>query len=217
MMKSMKDRYPILFFDLDGTMTDSAPGILNGVRYAFQKMGNDSVVDIRYVGPPLLTSFQEYAHMSKKEAEQAVYFYREYYNAENGGWKENRVYEGVPQMLEALKNAGFRMAVATGKPIFPAKPILELFDLAKYFEYVSAANDTNLFTKAQVIDHAMQMVGASAERVLMIGDRHHDVEGGEACGVDVLGVLYGYGTKEELSKAKYIAKTPLEILEILEV
>ena len=65
MMKSMKDRYPILFFDLDGTLTDSAPGILNGVRYAFQKMGNDSVVDIRYVGPPLLTSFREYAHMSK--------------------------------------------------------------------------------------------------------------------------------------------------------
>ena len=87
----------------------------------------------------------------------------------------------------------------------------------QYFEFVSAANDTNLFTKAQVIDHAMQTLGVSAEEVLMIGDRHHDVEGGEACGVDVLGVLYGYGDKEELAKAKYFAKTPAGILKILEV
>ena len=74
----------LIIFDLDGTLTDSAPGILNGVRYAFEKMGNESEVDIRYVGPPLLTSFMEYAHMTKEEAERGVYLYREYYNADNG-------------------------------------------------------------------------------------------------------------------------------------
>lgn len=217
-MASQKERYPYLFFDLDGTLTDSAPGILNGVRYALQKMGRavePASAYYRYIGPPLLWSFREYAAMSEAEAKQAQLLYREYYDKQEG-WRENRMYDGVPEMLQALKAAGYRLAIATGKPRIPTEPILAHFGLAPYFECVSAANDKDLLTKAAVISCAMKMLSASPHEVLMIGDRHHDIEGAAACGVDAMAVLYGYGSQQELSKARFFAKTPAEIVKILE-
>ena len=206
--------YDFILFDLDGTLTDSAEGIVNSVVYALERKGipyASKQALRRFVGPPLQESFREYCGFSEEEAKDAVRVFREYFTKK--GIYENAVYDGVPEMLDALCKAGFTLAVATSKPEAFAGQILARFGLAKYFTVIAGASMDGT-TKPIVIRQALSRLETEpSDRVLMVGDREHDVLGAKEVGIDSLGVLYGYGDEEELrgAGADHIARTPSEI------
>lgn len=203
--------YDIILFDLDGTLTDSAEGIVNSVVYALENKGipcSDKQELRRFVGPPLQASFRDYCGFSEEEARDAVRVFREYFTEK--GIYENSVYEGVPEMLSSLYKYGFTLAVATSKPEAFAKQILERFDLAKYFTVIAGASMDGT-DKPTVIRLALSRLHTEpSSRVLMVGDREHDVLGAKEVGISSLGVLYGYGSKAELKNAgaDHIASSP---------
>ncbi|NLB38941.1 MAG: HAD hydrolase-like protein, partial [Clostridiales bacterium] len=130
-------KYAAVVFDLDGTLTDSQPGIMRSAAYALEKMGKSPLSDAalrKFLGPPLTQSFAEHAGMSAEETIQATHLYRERYA--NIGWRENKVYPGIRRLLQALKNQGAYLAVATGKLMEASVDILTYFDLARYFDDV---------------------------------------------------------------------------------
>lgn len=212
--------YDTFFFDLDGTITDSAPGITNSVIYALKKYGieeTDYKKLCRFIGPPLPVSFQEYYGFSKEQSWEAVEYYREYYR--DKGILENSVYDGFEETVKKLKAAGKRLVVATSKPELFARRIIEYFGLSPYFDYIAGMElDGGRGTKTEVINYAFEACHMKEKtKVLMIGDREHDVIGAHAAGIDCLGVLYGFGTREELEAAgaDYIIERPEEILRFI--
>ncbi len=211
-------KYDVLLFDLDGTLTESGIGITRSVAYALRKQGieesDQSKLD-RFVGPPLIDSYIRFYGWTPEQARQGVDDFREYF--ERQGMFENRVYDGVFAMLEGLKAAGVRCIVATSKPEQYAVQILARFRLLPYFERVAGATmDERRTDKAEVITYALEGVEPDC-RVLMVGDREHDIHGARANGLDSVGVLYGYGSREELEVvgATYIAEKPEDILKIV--
>ena len=204
--------YEYDFFDLDGTLTDPGLGITNSVMYALDRFGV-SVPDRRalypFIGPPLLDSFQRYCGFSAADAKTALGYYREYFTER--GIFENEVYPGIPALLQSLRDAGRHVVMATGKPEPYAKRIAAHFGLDGCFEQIAGATmDETRTKKDEVIRYAMGLCGVSdPSRVLMVGDREHDVLGAKKCGADCLGVLYGYGSREELTSAgaAYLAET----------
>lgn len=210
--------YHTYFFDLDGTITDSSAGITNSVMYALKKFGieeGDRTKLYKFIGPPLIVSFRDYYGFSEEDVLRAIQYYREYY--QDKGIFENRVYDGFEEMLKELKSAGKRLAVATSKPEPYARRIIEHFGLSPYFDYVAGMElDGGRGTKAEVIQYALKALGIEDKSgVLMVGDREHDVIGAKEAGIDCLGVLYGFGSREELERAgaDYIAETVGEISE----
>ena len=204
-----------VLFDLDGTLTKSEEGIWNCARHAAKKMGfpePDAATLWKFVGPPLLFSFQEYLGMTEAQAQEAQRFYRERYTTV--GMFENRVYPGIRTMLRRLRDSGARLGVVTGKPAYPTGKILEHFGLARYFETVVCATDGHA-EKEHLIRQALPE--GCTDEVWMVGDRCFDMEGGKKAGVHTLGVTYGYGSEEELrtSGAERIAASVREIGEIL--
>lgn len=215
--KAGENVYQFCFFDLDGTITDSSLGITNSVRYALGKFGitePDRTKLYRFIGPPLTESFREFYGFSGERCQEAVRYYREYYREK--GIYENRVYDGLEAVLKQLKEAGKHLVVATSKPEVFAREIIGYFHLEQYFEYVAGMElDGGRGTKAEVIEYALEACGIQdRSRVLMIGDREHDVIGASKAGIDCLGVLYGFGTREELEQAgaSAIADSVEEIL-----
>lgn len=213
--KAMKE-YQTYLFDLDGTITDSSLGITNSVIYALKKFGireDDRRKLYKFIGPPLTVSFQEYYGFSEEKAREAVAYYREYYQEK--GIFENKVYDGFEDMLKTLKSAAKRLIVATSKPEPYARKIMDHFGLSAYFDYVAGMElDGGRGTKAEVIRYALKVCGIEDKRtVLMVGDREHDVFGAKEAGIDCLGVMYGFGDREELEKAgaDYIVETPRDI------
>mgnify|MGYP004665620031 CR=1 FL=1 len=197
-------KYQHIFFDLDGTLTDSADGIVNSVRYALEKQGIVPPAReqlLPFVGPPLLDSFHKYYGMDREQGMQAIKAYREYFT--DRGWKENSVYEGIPDVLKQLKDAGAHLYIATSKPEPFAKRIAEYFDLAKYFDgIVGSTLDEKITKKSQVIDLVLAQIGEDYHgKTVMVGDREHDVNGAKENGLPCIGVLYGYGSREELEEA----------------
>lgn len=196
--------YNTIFFDLDGTLTDPGMGITNSVAYALKKW-NIEVSErselYKFIGPPLIDSFMNYYGFSKEEARQGVKYYREYFSTK--GLFENEVYEGVIELLNRLKAGGKRLVIATSKPEKFTLEILKHFDLYKYFDFVAAASmDETRTKKDEVIAYALENLGIKdVSDVLMVGDREHDIFGAKAHGLDSIGVLYGYGDREELEKA----------------
>jgi len=213
--------YKYILFDLDGTLTDPGPGITRAVQYALRKY-NIEVNDLRelykFIGPPLRDSFQEYYDMTPEEAEEAIVYYREYYG--ETGLFENTVYNGIPELLSKLKDSGRVLVVATSKPEKFSLQILEHFDLLKYFDFAACATfDGARDTKASVIRYALESLNiTNTSEVLMIGDRLHDINGARECGIDAIGVTYGYGDRAEhiADGAKFIADSVNEILSIIE-
>lgn len=214
--------FQYILFDLDGTITESGPGIINSVYYAVTKMGyevEDKSELRRFIGPPLYESFQKYFDMTQEQSEEAVRKYREYYTTQ--GIYENTVYEGIIESLEKLKAAGKKLAIATSKPEAFAKQIAEHFDFAKYFDVISGASmDESLVAKADIMSNALKALSvneADKNRVLMIGDREHDINGAKKNAVASMGVLYGYGDRAELDAAgaNYIVETAAEISEVI--
>lgn len=211
-------RYDVILFDLDGTLTDSAEGIMNCAEYALNAMGitePDRSRLLRFIGPPLVDSFMDFYGMSREDALKAVALYRERFPVK--GIFENRVYEGIPEALELLKKAGKRLAVATSKPEVYAKRILEHFKLAEFFEAVTGAElSGERNAKSEVIEECLKRLGNPDKgTVLMVGDRKHDVIGAKACGVDCAGVKFGYAEENELENAGAICTfdTPIQLAE----
>ena len=212
--------YDNIFFDLDGTLTDPGPGITNSVMYALEKFGisvPDRAALYPFIGPPLIDSFRRYYGFTDADARRAVTYYREYFT--DTGIFENAVYPGIPELLERLRADGRCLAVATSKPEPFAERIAVHFELAGYFDCIAgAAMDETRTGKDEVIRSAMERCCISApETVLMVGDREHDVLGAAKRDVDCLGVLYGYGSREELESAGalYLAETVPDVSEMI--
>ena len=196
--------YDYILFDLDGTLTDSAEGIVNSVIYALKKFGieeNDREKLVPFVGPPLRDSFVEYYGMNEEQIAVLTDYFHEYFNER--GWSENRVYDGVPQMLQALKAAGKHLMVATSKPEVFAVRIMEHFGLAQYFDIIGGSTlDEKISRKDQVIDLVLERAGRDHMKdMIMVGDRKYDVQGAKQHGLPCVGVLYGYGDRGELEAA----------------
>ncbi len=192
--------YDILFFDLDGTLTDPGLGITNAVMYSLEKYGlpvPERRELYKFIGPPLTWSYQTYMGFSEEKSIEAVKFYREHYSVT--GLFENEVYPGIAELLAALRAAGKTLVVATSKPEKFAVQILEHFSLAEYFHHICGASfDGKIGTKHEVIEYALTRCGSpERSKVLMIGDREHDILGAKASGLGSLGVLYGYGDRAE--------------------
>ena len=191
-------------FDLDGTLTDSGLGIMNSVRYALNSMGVDvpGLDELRkFIGPPLRRMFMDYCGFDAEKAEECVSKYREYYAYT--GIYENVLYPGVKEMLEALADKGKEIILATSKAAFFAKKILEHFGIARYFSFISGAElNGERSGKAELIRYAIENVpGMTAAQSVMIGDRKHDIQGAKTIGLKSVGVLYGYGSDDELTAA----------------
>lgn len=205
-----------LLFDLDGTLTDSQIGITRSVDYALRTVMNIKTEDLstltNYIGPPLIDGFMENHHVDLETSKRCVKAYRERY--EKIGLLELEVYKGIPEMLETLHKAGFKLAVATSKPEVFAKQILKNINLADYFETVCGATlDGKIDTKDAVIAEVLNRLNdLDKDNCLMIGDRKHDIEGAKKHNINGIGVLWGFGTKKELENAGAykLFKTPNE-------
>ena len=214
-----KKQYTAVLFDLDGTLTDPEEGITSSFQYALARFGveeKDPAKLRRVIGPPLIDSFVDYYHFSEIDALLAIEYYREQFT--RAGIFQNHVYAGIPEMLQKLRSAGKKIILATSKPHIYARQILEHFSLNSYIEFVSGSEqDGTRNANADVIRYALEQTGTKAEEAVMVGDRRHDVEGAAANHVDVIAVLYGYGTKEELEKAGafMFASTPEELTELI--
>lgn len=197
-------KHQYILFDLDGTLTDSAEGIVNSVLYALEKRGireQNREKLLKFVGPPLEESFIKYYGMTRAEVAEMVPVYREYFNAR--GWQENRVYPGIPEMLAELRQEGKHLIVATSKPEPSSCRILEHFSLDSYFERICGSTlDGKITTKGQVIHSVLEQTGIEhLKEMVMVGDREHDVLGARENGIPCVGVLYGYGSRSELETA----------------
>lgn len=205
-------KYDVILFDLDGTLTDSSPGIMNSIVYALKKYNIrvENTDDLRkFLGPPLHESFRDFYGFDDEKSMEAVGFYREYFSTK--GLLENEVYSGIREMLEDLKDNGKRLILATSKPQPFTDRIMEHFDLANYFEFIAGSNmDGTRSKKAEVIAYALESCGITGKsNVVMVGDREHDIIGAKTVGIDSVGVEYGYGDYDELydAGATYIVKT----------
>ncbi|HEL2058797.1 TPA: HAD family hydrolase [Streptococcus suis] len=195
--------YQTILFDLDGTLTDSGQGILNSVAYALEKMGieePDTANLNRFIGPPLYESFSRFYQLSPEDTQSAVDAFRVYFKEK--GMFENQLYPGIIPLLEELGTAGKTLVIATSKPEIFAKQILEHFGISHYFDVIAGASlDSSRISKADVIGYAINQLEAFPKHAVMIGDREHDIEGARMHQLPAIGVLYGYGSKQEFEKA----------------
>jgi len=199
----MSPRYDLALFDLDGTLTNSEPGILSGHREAFRHVGwpvPGPEVLRKFIGPPFGNIMAElFPDMPRETTEELIRYYREYYNRR--GAFENSVYPGINALLEDLRRAGVKLAVATSKPATPTKRVLDYFGLSPRFDYVSAESDTDYGGgKEFLIRPALEHFGIPASRAVMIGDTKYDAAGARKAGTHFIGALYGFGTREEMER-----------------
>ncbi len=210
-----------ILFDLDGTLTNPEEGITNSVAYSLEYYGihvEDKRNLRKFIGPPLKASYMIYYGFDDKKAEEAVAKYREYFAPK--GVYENEVYKNIPEVLEKLKYKGYKLVVATSKPTVYAKRITEHFDLDKYFEDICGSElDGRRTNKAEVIKYAIDKFNIEKDNVIMIGDRLHDIVGAKNNGIKSIGVLFGFGSLEELKEAgaDYIAEKEDDILKITDL
>lgn len=208
-----------VFFDLDGTLTDSRRGILMGMAHAMTALGHPTLPDevpTAVIGPPLYDSFRGLYGLEDGEARRGVALYRAYYGEE--GIFENDVYDGVIEMLRTLRAAGLTLAIATGKPHPYARRISVHFGLDPYLSAVFGAEfDGTRGDKADLLAYAMGELGISPENAVMVGDRSYDIKGALAVGITPIGVLWGYGDRAELSEAggRLFADRPQAVCDIL--
>lgn len=198
-------KYNTIFFDLDGTLSDSALGIIRCLQYSLEKFNivEEKVEKLRhYIGPSLRETYTQIYGMSDAQAVQATAFYRERFERE--GIKENVMFEGVSNLLEKLKSENKTVVLATAKPTLHAKQILEYYQIDHYFTVIAGSNfDGTREHKGEVIKYALsQLENPNVHSIIMVGDRKHDIVGAKENGMAAIGVGYGYGTLEELAEAK---------------
>lgn len=209
--------FDTILFDLDGTLTDPGIGITNSIAYALEQRGMPVPPReqlFRFIGPPLLDEFQKVFGVTEAEAREMVAQFRVYF--ESRGIFENRMYDGIPKMLQRLRDHGCRLVLATSKPEVFAEQVLEHFSMRQYFSAVAGSTiDEGRTDKADVIAYALGKL-ETVGRPLMVGDRRHDVVGAKANGIPCLGVLYGYGSQQELTEAgaARLAETVEDVAEL---
>ena len=213
-------KYDYIAFDLDGTLTDPEEGLIKGFTYAFDRVGvkYDDPKDLRrYIGPPLHQEWKREYGFTEEETANAIAIFREYYD--EFGWAENKVYDGIVDLLESLKAAGKTIVLATSKPENTARRIMTLFGLDKYFDFMGGASTSSTRDKKwEVLAYSLESVGAADKsKCILVGDRKYDAEGANIYGVDSMGVLWGHGDLEELKASgfTYIVKDTLEAENIL--
>ena len=215
-------KYDTVLFDLDGTLTDPESGLVSSFKYALDKMGleyGEKESLKRFIGPPLYSEWKSLYSLSNEDADKALALFHEYYSVY--GWWDNVLYEGIKEMLSALKASGFTLAVATSKPEFFAKKVVALYGIDGFFDFVGAADGDRVRDKKhEVIDYVFENIGQDKRsHAVLVGDRKFDAEGAEICGIDSIGVLWGHGSEEEIDGAgfTYKAGTPCEIIKVLSV
>ncbi len=220
MNENKPSRYATILFDLDGTLTDPGVGITNSVAYALKKKNinvSDRTSLYKFIGPPLLDSFSQFYGFTQDECMSAIEDYREYFS--DKGIYENELYDGIDNLLKFLKDGCKTIVLATSKPEDFAVRILEYFNIDSYFDFVAAATmDGSRSKKADIIQYALEQSKVTdLSKTVMIGDRKYDILGASQAGIDSIGVLYGYGSCEELkqSKATYIVETVEDIRALL--
>ncbi len=226
-------KYNYLLFDLDGTLTKSEYGIIDSAIYALDKMGvpaEDPEELKKFIGPPLYVSFREFYGMSQEDAERAVVYYREFYEKE--GIYNAPLYEVIAEILEKLRSDGYKLLVVTSKPAVLAEVVLKHNEIRDYFEaVVGPSKEKKQADKIVLINEAIDCIAGGEgldgsdektrkdimAKTIMIGDRFYDIEAAVKTGIDSIGVLYGYGSREELSQAgaTYIAESTGDILRFL--
>lgn len=194
-------RYQTVLFDLDGTLADNYEGITRGVQQALAYFGIE-VADRQelscFIGPPILDSFMQFYHLSETNALQAVERYRTYYRAK--GIYEVALYPGVTEMVKTLHNAGVILCTASSKPKVFVQKILEGSGLLPYFSHAVGADlSGGLQTKESVCLEALRLSNTLPEHAVLVGDRMYDAEGAAICKLDFIGVLYGFGSREEFA------------------
>jgi phosphoglycolate phosphatase len=216
----MSTPYSCILFDLDGTIVDSAPGITSTLAYMFEQLGKPIPTPselLRYVGPPLLDSFRDYAGFDPDESARALVIYREKYL--NVGAYDATQYPGVGLVLKAVHESPVPMSLATSKPETPATLILEHFNLARYFDIITGASDDEVRSaKKDVVAEALlrlAAMGADISRPVLVGDREHDVQGAAANGVPTIFVDWGYGSPAEQAGSVAVVTTPEELQTLL--
>jgi len=215
-----KPVFAAVLFDFDGTVVDSSEGIYNSVLYALETFGypRPDAETLRYfIGPPLTHSFMHLFGADEARAQALVEKYRERYRTQ--GVREVRLYDGIRPLLASLRKSGVRLGVASSKPVPFIREILSLLGIDSFFEYVSGIDFAqNNPDKETLIRQAIKELGLSAEaRVLMVGDRHFDIDGAHRAGIPCAAVLYGFGSRGEFEEAgaEYIAADPEELSAII--
>lgn len=209
-------KFDAVLFDLDGTLTESEPGIVSCVKYALQRMGvdeRDGAKLRKFIGPPLFASFRDLYHMADEDCERAIAFYRERFS--RVGWMENRVYGGIIPLLAALKKQGVYIALCTGKPQEFAEKTLRYFELARYIDNIVGITFTDHDAEKEAL--VRRALPEGYKNAVMVGDRMYDMEGAVKNGITAAGVLYGYGSEDELKNAgaDAILKTVDDLAEYL--
>lgn len=216
----MEKRY--VLFDLDGTLTDSYDGIINGLKYCLSRFTVEPKPDTfrKIIGPPITWSLQNYYGFDDENAKLGLKYFREYY--ETGGYLENKVYSGVEDMLGILRGHDKKLMLATSKPQKMAERVLEHFGLADYFCFIAGVTvDSDLTnpsvkprkSKEDVIEYVLKANGIfDPENAVMVGDRSWDIKAGKMFGLQTVGVSYGYASAGELEEAgaDYIADSPVK-------
>lgn len=221
----MKSKYKNILFDLDGTITDSANGITNAVKYGIKKMSDiypelnivlpeDDILR-KFIGPPLDISFKKYIYDNQDKAMEFIKYYREDYNG-NDGLFNCTLYDGIYDLIKTLYNNNFNTYLATAKPLESAVRIIKHFDLDKYFTNMyGAIFGGAIKNKFDVLKEASLKENFNKNETIMIGDRIDDIEASKNMGFDSIAVRYGFGNDEEFRDATYIVNNTKEILDII--
>ncbi|MEI0795724.1 HAD hydrolase-like protein [Brachyspira pilosicoli] len=221
----MKSKYKNILFDLDGTITDSANGITNAVKYGIKKMSDiypelnivlpeDDILR-KFIGPPLDISFKKYIYNNQDKAMEFIKYYREDYNG-NDGLFNCTLYDGIYDLIKTLYNNNFNTYLATAKPLESAVRIIKHFDLDKYFTNMyGAILGGAIKNKLDVLKEASLKENFNKNETIMIGDRIDDIEASKNMGFDSIAVKYGFGNDEEFRDATYTVNNTKEILDII--
>jgi len=210
-----------VLFDLDGTLVDSAPGIVTRIQKTFERLGRpvppeESLVE--WVGPPMLHSLEQKAGMTPQEALDALGVYREI-SAQDGAWAGAAVFPGVAGLIRQLHAAGIPIAITSSKPESQVKDVLTHFDLIEYFTVIAGASeDEKRSEKADVIAEGLRRLGdlgVDLSRLVLVGDRAHDVEGAAAHGIPTIMVEWGYGSPAEATEAVAVVHSTDQLSKLL--
>ncbi|EKV56485.1 HAD-IA family hydrolase [Brachyspira hampsonii] len=217
-------KYVNILFDLDGTITDSAPGIMNGILYGIKKINelynlNINIPDNdtlrKFIGPPLDASFKKYCLDDEKLSLDFIKFYREDYNG-NDGLFNCTLYDGIYDLIKTLYENNYRVFLATAKPKESALRIIEHFSMTIFFtNFYAPILGGKIKSKLDVLKEALEKENFEKDKTIMIGDRIDDIDAAKNVGIDSIAVKYGFGNDEEFKNASYIVNNTKEIFDIL--
>ena len=220
MLSAPSAPFTAILLDLDGTITDSAPGITDTLAYTYEQLGMpvpEYEELLRWVGPPIMDSFRDLAGLDLPTAERALEIYRERY-LDRGAY-DSALYPGMGVLVRDIAEAGIPLSLATSKPELPATLMLEHFTIADCFTVITGASaDETRSEKADVVAEALRRLadgGVDLSNVVMVGDRIHDIEGAAEHGVPTIAVTWGYGTDAERAQAALVASSTDELRSLL--